>query len=247
MMHQLLKTIIGRHLSIILALPLAVIFISCKSTDLKQITDSLQQLKQPLDEKTVVAGLKQALEISTGNSISQTSKVGGFSDNALIHIAIPEQLSKVGSTLRKIGLGQYVDSFELQMNRSAELASKGAEQIFIASISQMTFTDAWQILRGPDNAATEYFRRTTHVPLSNRFRPIIKHSMEKIGFYRDYTKLLKTYDSIPFTKKPDLNIETYILQKSLDGLFILLAQEEKKIRRNPVARVTALLERVFGS
>jgi len=133
------------------------------------------------------------------------------------------------------------------MNRAAESASKEAKQIFISSISQMSFTDAWQILRGSDDAATQYFKRTTSLQLRSKFRPIIQKSMQKVGFYQDYRTLLKTYDAIPFTKKPDLNIETYILQKSLDGLFTLVAQEEKKIRHDPVARVTDLLERVFSN
>lgn len=238
--------IISAKFTIVFALPIVLILISCKSTDLRQIADSLQQVQQPLDSKTVVAGLKQALEIGTSNSVAKTSKIGGFSDNPLIHIAIPQQLNKVESTLRKIGLNQYVDRFELQMNRAAESASIEAKQIFISSISQMSFTDAWQILRGPDDAATQYFKRTTNAQLSSKFRPIIKQSMRKVGFYKDYERLLKTYDSIPFTTKPNLNIESFILQKSLDGLFTLVAQEEKKIRHDPVARVTDLLRRVFG-
>ncbi len=246
-MPQLLKNITQQYLSIILALPLAILLISCKSSELRQIADSLQQVQQPLDSKTVVAGLKQALEIGTSNSVSKTSKPGGFSNNPLIHIAIPQQLNKVDSSLRNIGLGRYVDKFELQMNRAAESASIEAKQIFIASISQMSFNDAWNILRGPDNAATQYFERTTNTQLRKKFRPIIKRSMEKIGFYQDYKILLKTYDSIPFTDKPNLNIETYVLQKSLDGLFVLVAQEEKKIRKNPAARVTDLLKRVFAN
>lgn len=242
-----LKNILTQNFTIILALPITILLIGCKSTDLRQIADSMQQIQQPLDNKTVVAGLKQALEIGTSNSVNKTSRTGGFSDNPLIHIAIPKQLDKVDSTLRKVGLGGYVDKFELQMNRAAESASIEAKQIFVTSITQMAFADAWNILRGPDNAATQYFKRTTNVQLSEKFRPIIKRSMGKVGFYQDYKTLLGTYDSIPFTQKPNLNIETYILQKSLDGLFLLVAQEEKKIRHDPVARVTDLLRRVFGS
>ena len=247
MTRQSFLNIICRKFTIILALPIVLILISCKSTDLRQIADSLQQVQQPLDNKTVVAGLKQALEIGTSNSVAKTSKIGGFSDNPLIHIAIPQQLNKVESTLRKLGLNQYVDRFELQMNRAAESASIEAKQIFISSISHMSFADAWQILRGPNDAATQYFERTTNVQLRSKFRPIIQRSMQKVGFYQDYKTLLKTYDSIPFTNKPDLNIETYVLQKSLDGLFILVAQEEKKIRQDPAARVTDLLRRVFAN
>jgi len=233
--------------SIFLALPLAISLLACKTSDLNRISQTLQQTQQPLDNKTVVAGLKQALEVSTDNSVKRSSKQGGFSDNPHIRILIPQELHKVESSLKKIGLGRYVDRFEIQMNRSAESASKEAKKIFIHSITQMTFSDAWKILRGKDDEATQYFKRTTSAHLTNKFKPIIKHSMKKVGFYKDYRKLLKTYQSIPFTRKPDLDIENYILQKTLDGLFTLLAQEERKIRHAPAARVTELLRQVFGS
>ena len=238
---------IDLKLGIVLALPLVLIFIGCKSSELREIADSLQQVKKPLDNKTVVAGLKQALEIGISNSVAKTGRIGGFSDNPLIHIAIPQELNKVESTLRKIGLNQYLDRFERQMNRAAESASIEAKRIFISSISQMSFSDAMQILNGQDDAATQYFKQTTSEQLRSKFRPVIQQSMHKVGFYQDYKTLLKTYDSIPFTRKPDLNIESYILQKTLDGLFLLVAQEEKKIRQDPTARVTDLLQRVFGN
>jgi len=243
---QSFKYFIKSYISVVLFLPIAITLISCKSSDIRELTSQLQQSKKPLDSKTVVAGLKQALEVSTRNSVAKTSKVGGFSDNPLIHIAIPQELRKVESSLKKIGLGRHVDKFETQMNRAAESASKEATRIFIASITKMTFSDAWNILQGPDDAATQYFKQNTSAELSSKFKPVIKNSMGQIGFYDNYKNMLKTYQAIPFTKKPDLNIETYILQKSLDGLFTLVAQEEKMIRRDPAARVTDLLSRVFG-
>jgi len=243
---QSFKNFIKSYFSIVLFLPIAVILLSCKSSDVRELANQLQQGETPLDSKTVVAGLKQALEVSTRNSVDKTSKVGGFSDNPLIRIAIPQELQKVESSLRKIGLGRYVDKFETQMNRAAESASKEATRIFTSSITKMTFSDAWNILRGSDDAATQYFKQNTSSELSAKFKPIIKNSMGQIGFYDDYKNMLKTYQSIPFTQKPDLNIETYILQKSLDGLFALVAQEEKKIRQNPTARVTDLLKQVFA-
>ena len=243
---QILRKLLKNYASILVALPLAISLLACKTSDLNKISQTLQQSHQPLDNKTVVAGLKQALEVSTDNSVKKSSKQGGFSENPVIRILIPQELHKVESSLKKVGLGNYVDRFEIQMNRAAESASKEAKEIFIVSITQMTFSDAWRILRGNDDEATQYFKRTTSAHLTNKFKPIIKRSMQTVGFYKDYRKLLKTYQSIPFTRKPDLDIENYILQKTLDGLFILLAQEEKKIRRDPAARVTELLRRVFG-
>ncbi|TQV88101.1 DUF4197 domain-containing protein [Aliikangiella coralliicola] len=233
-------------LSTLFVLPIAFGLTGCKNVDLQQVADTLQQYQTPLDEKTVVAGLKQALEVGTNNSVSKTSQIGGFSNNPLIRIAVPKELDKTASTLRKFGLGRYVDKFELQMNRSAESASKEAKQVFLESIAQMTLTDAWNILRGPNDAATQYFRRTTEARLSTKFKPIISSSMNKVGFYQDYKSLLNAYDALPLTTKPDLNIENYILQSSLDGLFKLVAQEEGKIRQDPAARVTELLQRVFA-
>jgi hypothetical protein len=231
--------------SILFIIPVALLMLSCKSTELQQIASSIQEYQQPLDTKTVVAGLKQALEVGTKNSINKTSQKNGFNNNSLIHIAIPKELKKVESTLRKVGLGKYVDHFEKQMNRSAESASKEARAIFINSISQMSLTDGWGILRGNDDAATQYFKRTTSDQLSQKFKPLIKKSMNQVGFYSDYRKLLQTYNSISFTNKPNLNIEDYILQKTLSGIFVSVAQEEAKIRKYPSARVTQLLKRVF--
>ncbi len=221
------------------------LMLGCKTIDLKQVTDSLEQIQKPLDEKTVIAGLKQALEVSTINTVTQTSQKGGFSDNPLIHIPLPEQLQNIAATLNKFGFGQYAEQLELQINRSAEQASSQAKTVFIDSISRMSLQDGWKILNGKQNAATEYFRQNTERQLSQKFQPIITRSMNTVGFYNDYQKLLKVYDSLPLTNKPNLNIENYIMQKTLDGLFSLVAIEEAKIRQNPSARITELLRRVF--
>ncbi|WP_196139038.1 DUF4197 domain-containing protein [Aliikangiella sp. G2MR2-5] len=221
--------------------------LGCKDVDLSQVADTLGQYQRPLDTQTVVAGLKQALEVGTKNSVSATSKVGGFSDNPLIRIATPQKLEKVTSTLKNIGLGRYVDKFELQMNRSAEAATKSAGEVLMASIRQMSIKDAWNILNGPDNAATEYFKKTSSATLRKKFRPIISRSMNQVGFYSDYKKLLSSYEALPLTEKPNLDIEAHITNKTMSGLFTLIQDEEKKIRQNPSARVTELLRRVFGN
>ncbi len=239
----------SRSLSVIFstvqALVLMSFLMSCQSVDLKELNEQLSSAR-PLDNKTIVAGLKQALEVGTKNSVNLTSQKGGFSDNSLIRINTPKELDKLVNTLNKLGLSRYVDSFELQMNRAAETASAEAQQVFFNSISNMSLRDGLNILQGPDDAATQFFRKTSTQELSKKFKPIITQSMSRIGFYDDYKKMLKTYDAIPFTKKPDLNIESYLLQQTLDGLFTMLAKEESKIRKDPAARVTELLRRVFG-
>jgi hypothetical protein len=242
-----MKASIFKHIypRLLLTLTLVAFLGSCKNLDMKQVAQAIQDYQQPLDEATVVNGLKQALEVGTRNSVSETSKVGGFYNNPLIHIALPPELTKVSKTLRKFKLGSYVDNFERQMNRAAEVASVEAKDIFLESIMEMSLADGWSILRGSDDAATQYFRRTTESKLTTKFRPAITNSMKSVGFYNDYRALLKTYEKLPFTKKPDLNIENYILKQSLDGLFLLVAAEEKKIRTDPSARVTDLLKSVF--
>lgn len=224
---------------------ICMLLLSCKTIDLKQVADSFEQIQKPLDEKTVIAGLKQALEVSTINTVTQTSQKGGFSDNPLIRIPLPKQLQNIASTLNKFGFGQYAKQLELQINRSAELASSQAKAVFIDSISRMSLRDGWQILNGKQDAATEYFRQDTEQQLAQKFQPIITRSMNEVGFYNDYKKLLNVYNTLPLTNKPNLNIENYIMQQTLDGLFSLVAIEEAKIRQNPSARVTELLRRVF--
>ncbi len=237
--------IIPKSLSLSLSIPIAAFLLGCQSVDLNQINDQIRGAR-PLDNTTIVAGLKKALEMGTINSVRQTSQIGGFSDNDLLKITAPPQLQKLSSTLTKLGMGSFVKQFELQMNRAAESASKEAKQVFLSSISKMTLTDGLNILQGPDDAATQFFKQSSSKELSRKFRPIITNSMSKIGFYDDYKTLLNTYNALPFTLKPDLNIENYILGKTLEGLFSLVAKEEKKIRRDPAARVTELLRRVFS-
>jgi Protein of unknown function (DUF4197) len=224
---------------------LMIFLMSCQSVDLKQINDQLANAR-PLDNKTIVAGLKQALEVGTKNSVNLTSQKGGFSDNPLIRINTPKELDKLVGTLNKLGMSRYISNFETQMNRAAESASAEAKQVFFNSISKMSLRDGLNILQGPDDAATQFFRTTSTSELTTKFKPIITRSMSKIGFYDDYKNLLKTYDAIPFTNKPDLNIENYLLQQTLDGLFTMIAKEELKIRKEPAARVTELLRRVFN-
>lgn len=219
---------------------------SCKTADLQKVVDVLGAGNSQLSQETVVAGLKQALEVGTKNSVFKTNRDGGFSNNSLIKILVPQELEKVASTVRKIGLGSYVDKFELQMNRAAESASGQAKDVFVSAISSMSLQDAWGILRGGDNAATNYFKQKTESSLRSKFAPIITSNMKKVGFYNDYQTLLGTYNKIPFTNKPDLNIENYVMSETLDGLFMLVADEEAKIRNNPLARTTELLQKVFS-
>jgi hypothetical protein len=203
-------------------------------------------LQGPLDEGTVAAGLREALTVGTGRAVSTTSDRDGFLGNPLIRIALPTDLQGAAGTLRDLGQGDHVDRFVTLMNRAAEQASGLALDPFADAVRQMTIADAFGILEGPPDAATAYFRDATEDSLRTRFQPVVADAMGEIGLYDDYESLLDLYDLIPFTDKPSLDLTGYITDRTLDGLFHTLAEEEGRIRSNSIARTTALLKRVFG-
>lgn len=199
----------------------------------------------PLDEATVTAGLKEALRIGSERAVDTTSRVDGFWGNALIRIAMPEEFENAAHTLRRIGLGAQVDEFELKMNRAAELAAGEAKSVLWNAITNMTIGDAFGILGGGDTAATDYFRDKTSDRLHERFRPIVEGTMSEAGLYRIYNDLLDQYDALPLVSRPSFDLDGYITERTLSGLFTILAREEARIREDPAARTTELLRRVF--
>ena len=203
--------------------------------------------KGALDTETIVAGLKQALEVGTNNAVKTTSRTGGYWDNVAIRIPMPEKLKSVASTLRKVGLGGQVDAFERKMNDAAESAAAHATPIFVNAIKDMTFADAKGILSGGNTAATDYFRDKTSEGLTSLYLPIVKSRMRELGVMKAYDDLLARYLRVPFAPKPTVSIEQYVTDKGLAGLFNVLGKEERLIRESPAARTTELLKRVFGS
>lgn len=200
-----------------------------------------------LDEATVIAGLKEALEVGTGNAVLSTSKLDGFLGNQLIRIAVPDQLQSAASTLRTIGLGSQVDELETGMNRAAELAAGEAREIFWGAIKGMSVSDAFGILKGHDTAATEYFRGRTNEQLRERFRPIVEQKIGQIGLSRVYGRISEAYNNFaPAGSERLVDLDDYVTEKALGGLFTVLGQEERKIRQDPAARTTDLLKLVFG-
>ena len=201
-----------------------------------------------LDESTVIAGIREALRIGTQNTVLSTSKLDGYLGNQLIRIAVPEQLVSVASTLRQLGLGSQVDELEVGMNRAAELAAAEARDIFWNAIAGMTVSDAFGILNGGNTAATEYFHERTYAALQTRFHPIIQQKIEEIGLSRIHSRIVDTYNSLPLGGTARLvDLDEYVTDRALAGLFTVLATEEQKIRQDPLARTTELLRRVFGS
>jgi hypothetical protein len=201
---------------------------------------------EPLSLETVVAGLREALEVGTGSAVKTVSRRGGYFQNAAIRIPMPAELEKPAATLRGIGLGSQVDAFEAKMNEAAEEAAKQAAPVFVGAIRQMTFDDARKILDGGDTAATDYFRGKTTEPLKGLYRPKVRGEMEKVGAVKAYNEMMKDYLKLPLVPKPKLDLDEYVTDRALAGLFDTVAGEERKIRRDPAARTTELLRKVFA-
>lgn len=199
-----------------------------------------------LTNSDIASGLKEALRIGASNGANQASRIDGYFKNPLLKIAFPPEAQKVATTLRQLGFNKQVDQFELSLNRAAEDAAKKAAPVFVKAITSMSIQDAVGILRGSNDAATQYLRRTSGQQLVSEFTPIIDSTLQKNNATRYYTSLVNTYNKVPLVQKVNPNLTQYATNKAVDGLFILVAQEEQKIRENPAARVSDLLKRVFG-
>jgi hypothetical protein len=199
------------------------------------------------DDAKVADGLKEALSIGSANAVSSTSKVDGYFANQAIRILVPEKVRNVADVLGKVGYQKEVDDFVVSMNRAAEKAAPLAKAHFVEAIREMTFEDARKILGGGDTAATDYFRGKTQKKLYDEFRPVVSASMDEVGVTRSYKNMVGKYTALPMVGKAEsVDLDHHVTTKALDGLFLVLGQEEKKIRTDPAARVTDLLKDVFG-
>ncbi len=231
----------------LILIPSLVIFITLSSFNpLNNLSKA--NIAQPGIPSTLEIGdgLKQALQQGTAKSADQLSAVNGFFGNAAIKILFPPQAQKAEKTLRGLGLGKLCDNVILSLNRAAEDAAKQAKPIFINAIRQMTLNDVSNILLGPNNAATQYFRRTTTARLTLAFKPVIQASLNKVGATKYYADAASEYNKIPFVKKINPDITDYATQKAIDGLFYEIAIEELNIRKNIGARSTPLMQKVFA-
>jgi hypothetical protein len=230
----------------ILALALAISSVNAGFWDQaeKIVTPTSQT---SLSESTIVSGLKEALSLGTANAVSSVAKMDGYLGNEAIKILMPEKIRTVANTLKKFGYQRQVDEFVLSMNRAAERAAPQAKSYFGEAIRQMTFEDAQKILKGSDTAATDYFKAKMHDKLYAAFEPSVSSSMNEVGVTRAYKNMMDKYTTIPFVKAESLDLDHYVTEKSLDGLFYMVGQEEIKIRSDPAARATDLLKKVFGS
>ena len=198
-----------------------------------------------LSDERVASGLRDALQVGTGNAVHLTGRPDGYFRNEAIKIPMPAQLRTIEKGLRRVGYGRQVDDFILSMNRAAERAAPLAKDIFWTAIRRLTFDDARHILGGGDTAATEYFRGKTSGELTVAFRPVVEQAMNQVGASRRYQELTGRAKSVPFIHLQTVDIDAYVVAKALDGLFHVLGEEERKIRTDPAARVTSLLKEVF--
>lgn len=219
---------------------------------LEQIWRTVTQSKRnttvaALSNDKIISGLKDALKVSTGKAVASTGKPDGFLKNEAIKIPLPEKLRNASRGMRFIGMGPQLDELEIGMNRAAEQATPLAKQIFLNALFKMTFDDARGILTSGDDAATQYFRRQSSDDLKGAFKPIVHRTMEQVGVIKQYNQLTRNSVAGPLLKAQGLEMDDYVLGKTLDGLFYMLAQEEGKIRKDPAARTTAILREVFGA
>ncbi len=192
------------------------------------------------------SALKQALEIGIKQGVNQVSAKNGFFKNSLIKVLFPPEAQKIERTLRSVGMGELCDKVILSLNRAAEDASKEALPIFVNALKSMSFRDATQILLGKDTAATHYFRTATTAELAGKFQPVIAKSLNKVDATRYWGLVTTQYNKIPLVQPVNTDLSAYVTQRAIDGLFVMIAKEEKQIRENLSSRATPLLKKVFG-
>lgn len=223
---------------------------ACTTAQINQTLSDANKMiggEKPLTTTEVGEGLKEALIKGISNGSDLASQVDGYFKNPAIKIPFPPDVKKVEDRLRQIGLGNEVDKFVMTLNRGAEDAAKEAKPIFIAAIKQMTIDDAWAILKGEPDAATQYLKRTTSGELKNKFMPVIQNSLDKVSATKYYGDIVSKYNSIPLVQKVNPDLNDYATDMAIQGLFTMIANEEMNIRQDPLARTTELLKRVFGS
>ena len=232
-------TTMKTFLSIILMFTL----LSC--AELQQVANQFPELN-PNAGLDIAGGLKEALNNGISKQVSKLTSLDGFYKNEAVKILMPEELQKVDRALRKIALSSLADDGIKMLNRAAEDAVKESTPIFVDAVKSMSFTDAKNILLGNESAATTYLQTTTTTPLYAKFNPVIKNSFAKVGADKVWTNIITKYNSIPFVKKVNPDLTDYTTNKALEGVFKMIAVEEKNIRTNLNSRTSTLLQRVFA-
>jgi len=200
-----------------------------------------------LSSGEVAKAFRQALDTGTRSVVQRLGRKDGFNADPHVHIPLPDQLQRVKSALDTVGLGGVTADLELKLNRAAEAATPQAEKIFINAIKVMTFDDVMRIYRGPDDAATRYFQDKMTPGLETAMQPIVRDSLGQVGAIKAYDRAIARYRDLPFVPDIQTNLTGYVVDKSLQGIFRYLAQEEAAIRKDPARQTTALLKKVFGT
>ncbi len=242
---------------ILLTLLVSLVTISCSAQSWKELQEAAKKVLPEegksngatgLSNGEVVNGLKEALKIGAEKAVSSAAKTNGFNGNSLIRIPFPEEAKEVKDFALKIGMESQVNQFETTLNQAAEKASAEATQVLVNAIVNMSVQDGFAILNGGDTAATHYLRKSTTAELTQKFTPIVERAINEVNLTKYWTPLTSAYNKNPFKPKEiNTDLTSYVTKKALDGLFLLISQEEKSIRENPQARVTDLLKKVFGS
>ena len=200
-----------------------------------------------LSNTDAVAGLKEALTKGTQAAVQQLGRENGFFGDDRIKIPLPETMQKAADMMRRFGMGKQTDELVLRMNRAAEAAMPEARTLLVNAVKQMSVQDAKGILTGGNDAATQYFKRTTTEQLSQKFLPIVKKATEKVKLADRYNTFAEAGSKFGLVKQQDANLEKYITRKALDGLYLVIAEEEKKIRADPVGTASNIIKKVFGT
>lgn len=200
-----------------------------------------------LSNSEVTRGLKEALIQGADKAVGQLGKLNGFLENPKVRIPLPEHLQRAEKTLRFFGMGKQADELVLRMNRAAEAAVPHAKELLVNSVKQMSIVDAKTILTGTEDAATQYFRKTTSTSLAEKFRPIVQDAMKDVSLAKQYNEVTKLGQRYGLVKKEQATLEDYITQKTLDGVYLMMAEEEKKIRKDPVKAGSEWVRKVFGA
>lgn len=218
------------------AIPLVMVLVNPAYAQLDKITN-----------QDAVAGLRAALEKGTQAAVATLGKTDGFLGDARVKIPLPESAQKVERLMRSVGMGKQADELVVAMNRAAEAAVPEAKALFVDAVKKMSVQDAKAILTGGETSGTEYFRKTTSEPLAARFMPIVKKATEKVKLAQLYNQYADRGVKFGLVKQEQANLDSYVTQKALDGLFLMVAEEEKKIRKDPVGAASNIITKVFGA
>ncbi len=200
-----------------------------------------------LTNEEVIKGLKEALTVGTNSSTAIASKADGFYKNPKVFIPWPAEAAEMRAKLIKMGMTKKVNDFEMSLNRAAEEAAKKAAPVFVDAITGMSVQDGFAILKGTDTSATNYLRKATYNPLKDKFKPVVKEAIATVKVTSYWTPLVTTYNKLPGVKKQNPDLDEYVTNKAINGLMLMIADEEINIRKNPIARVSDLLKKVFGN